>query len=74
MISRQNFPRCTDATAPADPGQRIDGRNARSAAHCRRTPLGSAIFFPATPHLLIEVLRRPVESALRPGITMYESL
>jgi len=54
------------------PGERIGARNARSAVHCRLAPVGaSASCLPPRPieHLHHhEVLRRPVESALAPGI------
>src|SRR5660398_310498 len=39
-ISRQNS-RCTAREGSGRPGERIGGRNARSAAHCRRAPSGA---------------------------------
>lgn len=43
-ISRQNS-RCTARDGSGRPGERIGGRNARSARHCRRTPSGTSIVF-----------------------------
>src|SRR4051794_2335416 len=68
-IRRQNW-RCTTLEGSGRPGERIAGRSARSARHCRRTPSGTSLVFlvqsaVTTPHTSkVEVLRRPVESAL----------
>src|SRR5579875_3893952 len=40
-ISRQNS-RCTAREGSGRPGERIGGRKARSAAHCRRAPAGGS--------------------------------
>ena len=62
-ISRQNS-RCTARDGSGRPGDRIAGRNARSAAHCLRAPSGTRPSFvlPPIATSVIKVLRRPVES------------
>src|SRR6266581_7413919 len=62
-IARQN--RCRSARLATDgrPGDRIRGRPARSAARRRTAPIAT---------LLIEALRRPVESALRAAVRVRD--
>ncbi len=68
--NRQNA-RSTARDGSGRPGERIGGRNARSAAHCRRPPAARTVVVAlfddldcdATDHLQIEVLRRPLEFA-----------
>ena len=45
-IRRQNC-RCTAREGSGRPGDRIGGRNARSARHCRRAPSGTSLVFAA---------------------------
>ena len=59
----------------AAPGERIGGRNARSARHCRRAPSRTSLVFllhsavAIVEHLqYLRVLRRPVESTLNAEI------
>src|SRR5690606_8967276 len=67
-IRRQNC-RCTAREGSGRPGERIGGRNARSARHWRRAPSGTSIVFADQYFVAIlntstvKVLRRPVESA-----------
>ena len=64
-IARQN--RCRSSRRPTDgrPGDRIRGRPARSAARRRTAPIAT---------LLIEALRRPLESAQYTSIAMGRTL
>ncbi|WP_372490804.1 hypothetical protein, partial [Microbacterium aerolatum] len=72
-IVRQNW-RCTTRDGSGRPGERIAGRKARSARHCRRSLSGTSLVFLLQSAVAIlntsaiKVLRRPVESALRPGV------
>ena len=45
-IRHQNC-RCTAREGSGRPGERIGGRNARSARHCRRAPSGTSLVFAA---------------------------
>jgi len=78
-IRRQDW-RCTARDGVGEPGERIAGRNARSARHCRRASSGTSLVFllqsavATVEHLhYLEVLRRPVESTLDSMIGMHDA-
>ena len=77
-IRRQNY-RYTALDGCGLPGERIAGRNARSARHCRRIPSGTSLIFmlqslvTILEHLShLKVLRRPAESALRATVAVMD--